>query len=104
MTPEWLGGVYTEADVTVPLGPICEREGVRFVQARAVALDRDAREVVLADGRRIGYDVVAFDIGAVNPGRDDAERGRPHQAAVADRGVGTIPRRARLPAPAARGW
>lgn len=72
MTPEWLGGVYTEADVTVPLGPICEREGVRFVHARAVALDRAAREVVLADGQREPYDIVAFDIGGVNPGRADA--------------------------------
>ncbi len=71
MTPEWLGGVYTRADVTVPLVPICEREGVRFVQGRAVALDRAAREVVLDDGRREPYDVVAFDIGAMNPG--DAE-------------------------------
>ena len=72
MTPEWLGGVYTRADVTVPLRPICDREGVRFVEARAVALDRAAREVELADGRRVGYDVVAIDVGAVNPGRDDA--------------------------------
>ncbi len=73
MTPEWLGGVYARADVTIPLGPICEREGVRFVEGRAEALDRHAREVVLSDGRRERYDVVAFDIGAVNPGRDDAD-------------------------------
>jgi len=78
MTPEWLGGVYTRADVTVPLVPMCEREGVRFVQGRAVALDRDAREVVLEDGRREPYDVVAFDVGAVNPGdADGAVRTKP---------------------------
>ena len=73
MTPEWLGGVYTRADVTVPLRPICDREGVRFVEGRAVALDRAAREVALEDGRRVGYDLVAFDVGAVNPGRGDAD-------------------------------
>ena len=73
MTPEWLGGVYSHADVTVPLGPICEREGVRFVVGRAVAIDRGAREVVLGDGRRERYDVLAVDVGAVNPGRDDAD-------------------------------
>ncbi|PAP78060.1 NAD(P)/FAD-dependent oxidoreductase [Rubrivirga marina] len=73
MTPEWLGGVYTRADVTVPLGPICEREGVRFEVGRAVAIDRDAREVELADGRRERYDVLAIDIGAVNPGRDEGD-------------------------------
>ena len=73
MTPEWLGGVYTQRDVTVPLAPICAAAGVRFVQARAVGLDRDRREVVLADGARVGYDLAAFDVGAVNPGRDDAD-------------------------------
>ena len=73
MTPEWLGGVYRDRDVTVPLAPICDAAGVRFVQARAVGLDRGARTVRLADGERVGYDLVAFDIGAVNPGRDDAD-------------------------------
>jgi len=68
MTPEWLGGVYPRADVTVPLGPICDREGVRFEVGRAVAIDRAAREVALADGRRERYDVLAIDVGAVNPG------------------------------------
>ena len=71
MTPEWLGGVYTRDDVTVPLGPICEREGVRFRVGRAVAIDRAAREVELADGRREPYDVLAVDVGAVNPGEAD---------------------------------
>lgn len=68
MTPEWLGGVYARSDAVVPLEPICGREGVRFVQARAVRLDREAREVETASGDRLGYDLVAFDVGAVNPG------------------------------------
>ena len=68
MTPEWLGGVYTRDQVTVPLDAICEREGVRFVQGRAVSLDRETRTVRLEDGTMLPYDVVAFDIGAVNPG------------------------------------
>ncbi len=73
MTPEWLGGVYRQRDVTVPLAPICDAAGVRFVQARATGLDRERREVELADAASEPYDVVAFDIGAVNPGRDDAD-------------------------------
>ncbi len=73
MVPEWLGGVYTRADVTIPLEPICAREGVRFVQGTAVRLDREAREVETAAGDRLGYDLVAFDIGAVNPHHDRAE-------------------------------
>lgn len=73
MTPEWLGGVYSRTDVTVPLAPICERQGVRFGQGTAVRLDREAREVETASGERLGYDLVAFDIGAVNPHRGRAD-------------------------------
>ena len=73
MTPEWLGGVYRQGDVTVPLAPVCARAGVRFVQDRVVGLDREARAVQVASGGRVGYDVVAFDVGAVNPGREDAQ-------------------------------
>ena len=73
MTPEWLGGVYHERDVTVPLAAVCRPSGVRFVQGRAVGLDREARTVRLENGDEVGYDVVAFDVGAVNPGREDAQ-------------------------------
>ncbi|MGB3542669.1 NAD(P)/FAD-dependent oxidoreductase [Rubrivirga sp.] len=72
MVPEWLGGIYTTRDVTVPLAPICEREGVEFVQARAEALDLEGRAVVLEDGRRVDYDVMVVDVGSVNPGRGAA--------------------------------
>ena len=71
MTPEWVGRVYSRADVTVPLDRICAAQGVRFVEDAAVALDREAREVETAGGERVGYDVVAFDVGAVNPGDPD---------------------------------
>ena len=59
MTPEYLGGVYTHADVTIDLGAICEREGVRFVPEPAVHLDPEARFVETASGSRIPYDVLA---------------------------------------------
>lgn len=68
MTPEWTGGVYRRADVVVDLPRICADQEVRFVQGTAVALDRAAREVETAHGQRLGYDLVAFDVGAVNPG------------------------------------
>ena len=68
MTPEWLGGVYTRADVTVPLAALCAREGVRFVEGTAVGLDRAARTVATAAGDALAYDLVVFDVGAVNPG------------------------------------
>ena len=78
MTPEWVGRAYSRADVTVPLDRLCRDQGVRFVEDAAVALDRAAREVATAGGRRVPYDVVAFDVGAVNPGDPDvAIRAKP---------------------------
>ena len=67
MTPEWTGGVYARADVVVDLERVCADEGVRFVRGRAVGLERRARVVAAQDGERLGYDLVAFDVGAVNP-------------------------------------
>ena len=67
MTPEWTGGVYALDDVTVDLARICADQGVRFVRGRAVGLERRARVVTAQDGQQLGYDLVAFDVGAVNP-------------------------------------
>ncbi len=43
MVPEWTGGVYTRADVTIDLETICAREGVDFVQGKATGLDLERR-------------------------------------------------------------
>ena len=67
MTPEWLGGVYTEADVRVDLQAWCRRTGARFEQGRATRIDRAARAAHTADGRVYRADVMAVDIGAANP-------------------------------------
>lgn len=68
MTPEWTGGVYTLGDVTIDLAAICAREGVRFVQGRAVRLDRAARAVETDGSDALSYDLLALDVGAANPG------------------------------------
>lgn len=67
MTPEYLGGVYTHADVTIDLGAICRREGVRFLPEPAVALAPEARFVETASGAHVPFDVLAVDVGATNP-------------------------------------
>ena len=69
MTPEWLGGLYTEDEVRVDLRGWCERTGARFEQGRAVRIDRDARTVHTEDGRHYRADVMAVDVGAANPHR-----------------------------------
>ena len=68
MTPEWLGGVYTRDDVTVGLGAICAREGVRFEQSTATHLDLGERRVQTLTGEAIRFDALVLDVGAANPG------------------------------------
>ena len=69
MTPEWLGGLYTEDEVRVDLQAWCRRTGIRFAQGRAVHIDRAGRTVSTEDGRRFRADVMAVDVGAANPHR-----------------------------------
>ena len=72
MTPEWLGGVYSDDDVRVDLQGWCRRTGVRFEQGQAVHIDPASRAVTTADGRCYEADVVAVDVGAANPHREAA--------------------------------
>jgi sulfite dehydrogenase len=59
-----LGGHKTMADITVPYGGL-EAIGVRRIQGEVVAIDAQAKEVRLADGRRLPYDRAV-----VSPGID----------------------------------
>jgi selenide,water dikinase len=68
MVPEYLGGVYREEDVRIDLQALCATANVRFVEARAAALDAK-RQRVQAGGTWLPYDLAALDIGAVPPGR-----------------------------------
>lgn len=71
MIPEYLGGVYAEEDVRIDLERLCSRNGIRFVDGRAIRIDRRRRLVVTADDRELPYDAAAFDVGGINPGRPE---------------------------------
>lgn len=71
MVPEYLGGVYREEDVRIDLQALCTAAHVRFVEARATALDAK-RQRIQAGGTWLAYDVAALDIGAIPPGRPQA--------------------------------
>ena len=73
MVPELLGGVYTEDEVRIDLRRLCRVAGVRFVEDAAQQLDPAARRLITRSGTAFRYDVVAFDIGARNPGALEAE-------------------------------
>ncbi|CAN1494465.1 HcaD Uncharacterized NAD(FAD)-dependent dehydrogenases [Rhabdaerophilaceae bacterium] len=60
----YIGGVRDYASIQHGYGKL-QDHGVEVVRARASMIDRDKKEVVLADGRRLGYDRAV-----VSPGVD----------------------------------
>lgn len=71
MMPEYLGGVYREEEVRLDLESLCERHGIGWELGRVVSIDAKRTEVTLEDGRVLGGDVLAFDVGTVTPGASD---------------------------------
>ena len=71
MVPEYLGGVYAEPDIRIDLVEMAQRAGASVVSSAATALDPDRRVVTTADGTECPFDLLAVDVGAVNPGVPD---------------------------------
>lgn len=70
MVPGYLAGIYDEDDLAVPLPPLVERAGGRFVRARVTAIDPVARRLAFEDGEAIPYDLVSFDVGSLAAGQE----------------------------------
>jgi len=71
MVPEYLGGVYRREEVRIDLERLCKRAGVTFVQAPVATIRPSQREVTTPEGAAIPYDLLALDIGSVNPNPPD---------------------------------
>lgn len=71
MVPEYLGGVYDASAVRIDLATRAYEQGVQFVQAPATTVRPDDRVVRAADGTTHPYDVLAIDVGSVNPAVPD---------------------------------
>lgn len=61
----YLGGFKSYDEITHRYDALVSRHGITLARARATQIDRDKREVVLADGRRLPYDRLV-----VSPGID----------------------------------
>jgi selenide,water dikinase len=72
MVPEYLGGVYDLDEIRIDLERLAREAGISFVREQAAALDPEARLVTTAAGTEHSYDVLAVDVGAVNPAVPDA--------------------------------
>ncbi|MCW5636906.1 MAG: FAD-dependent oxidoreductase [Rubrivivax sp.] len=70
MVPGIVAGHYQADDAAIPLAPLAAAAGVAMHETAAVALDAARRQVRLADGRTLGYDVLSLDVGS------DMDRGR----------------------------
>jgi pyridine nucleotide-disulfide oxidoreductase family protein len=65
MVPGLIAGRYAPGDCVIDVAALARTAGVPLRLGRAVALDAQAREVTLADGERIGYDVLSLNTGPV---------------------------------------
>ena len=88
MVPGLIAGRFDENECSIELAPLAAAGGVSFVRGRAVAIDAEARCVLLADGQRVEYDVLSLDTGGTQdrdrlPGaRDNALFVRPMEGFV----------------------
>ncbi len=65
MVPGLVAGHYTLDDCTVALSRLAAAAKVRRVESAAIGLDTTRREVSLADGSKLNYDVLSVDTGPV---------------------------------------
>jgi len=67
MMPEHLGGVYTKDEIRIDLSRLCRSADVRHLPEAVDRVDADAQTVTTDAGRTLSYDVLALDVGGVNP-------------------------------------
>lgn len=64
MLPGWMAGDYTLPEIQIDVAALAERAGVHVVLASIAGLDAMRRNLVLADGRAIPYDLLSLDVGS----------------------------------------
>ena len=64
MAPGFIAGLYREEELTFDLAALAAMAGARLVTGKVEAVDPVARTLDLGDGRRLGYDLVSFDVGS----------------------------------------
>jgi NADH dehydrogenase FAD-containing subunit len=70
MGPGMLGKTYTPADIRFKTRHVVEKQGGAFVCDKAVKVLAGDRQVVLASGETVGYDIVSFNAGSYVPRLD----------------------------------
>jgi pyridine nucleotide-disulfide oxidoreductase family protein len=70
MVPGWIAGDYALEQLSFELAGLARAAGARLEPSGAAELRADRRELLLGDGRVLGYDVASFDIGSLGAGAD----------------------------------
>ena len=63
MLPGHVAGHYGRDDLEIDLVRLCRHAGARFIEDRAIGIDRAAREIILEGRGPVGYDVASIDVG-----------------------------------------
>ncbi len=62
--PAWLSGECTLRETQIDIAALCQRAGARFIASPAVAFSASERQVTLADGSVMTFDVASFNVGS----------------------------------------
>jgi selenide,water dikinase len=81
MLPGHMAGLYSRAAMQIDLERLARRSGAAFVRGEAVAFEPAARQVRLASGKVLSYDLLSVDIGIV-PDLDGIAGASEHALAV----------------------
>lgn len=76
MVPGFMAGHYTLDDCVIPLQPLIDACGARYVNASAIGLDLERNRVLLNDGHSVAWDWLSVNTGPVLD-RDVIERQMP---------------------------
>ena len=68
MVPGVVAGHYAPGDAQIGLAQLARAAGAGLVQGQAVAIDTADKQVVLADGSSVRYDILSLDVGSVPEG------------------------------------
>jgi selenide,water dikinase len=77
MVPGFIAGRYADGDCAIDIAPLAQAAGVHLRIGAAASLDAASRQVTLADGEQIGYDVLSINTGGSQQ-RDRIEGAREH--------------------------
>ena len=64
MVPGWLAGAYRFDEICIDVARLTSAAGARLLIDEVAAIDADTRQVRLASGKKLDYDLLSIDIGS----------------------------------------